>query len=133
MHKAKDETKGETVDAVFIRKSSREQDENGQIANVKVMLQDVGVNVLSDYWFMGTVSRRKVRANADFLRLLELIENDRVRTVYVESQDRWGTKDRPELFSLLGTLRDHGTKLFDLRARKPYRARLCHGVARFRQ
>ena len=118
MHKAKDEPKGETVDAVFIRKSSREQDENGQIANVKVMLQDVGVDVLSDYWFMGTVSRRKVRANADFLRLLELIENDRVRTVYVESQDRWGTKDRPELFSLLGTLRDHGTKLFDLRAKK---------------
>ena len=41
MHKAKDETKGETVDAVFIRKSSREQDENGQIANVKVMLQEL--------------------------------------------------------------------------------------------
>ena len=47
-----------------------------------------------------------------------LVENDRVRTVYVESQDRWGTKDRPELFSLLGTLRDHGTKLFDLRDKK---------------
>ena len=109
---------GRKIEAVFIRKSTREQDENGQIGNVESMLKESGVSVPADQWFMGTVSRRKVKANADFLRLMEMVEKDRVRTVYVESQDRWGTKDRPELFSLLGTLRDHGTKLFDLRAKK---------------
>jgi hypothetical protein len=49
---------------------------------------------------------------------MELVEAGRVGTVYVEAQDRWGTADRPELFSLLGILREHGTRLYDLRAGK---------------
>jgi hypothetical protein len=106
------------VDAVFIRKSTAAQDESGQIANVENMLRSTGVHVPQDHWFLGTVSRRKVKANANFSRLMEMVENDRIRTVYIESQDRWGTKDRPELFSLLGTLRQHSTKLFDLREKK---------------
>ncbi len=109
---------GQKVDAVFIRKSTREQDEAGQIGNVESMLKELSVSVPPDHWFVGTVSRRKVNANADFLRLMDLVKKGRVGTVYVESQDRWGTTDRPELFSLLGTLRDHGTKLFDLRSRR---------------
>ncbi len=105
-------------DAVFIRKSGPTQDEGGQIANVESMLKNIAVHVPEDRWFTGTVSRRKVGANVNFLRLMELVEADRIRTVYVESQDRWGTKDRPELFSLLGILRKHGTQLYDLRAEK---------------
>jgi hypothetical protein len=106
------------TEAVFIRKSTREQDETGQIGNVESMLTELGVCVPHDQWFVGTVSRRKVKANADFLGLMNMVETDRISTVYIESQDRWGTKDRPELFSLLGILRDHGTKLFDLRGKK---------------
>jgi hypothetical protein len=48
---------------------------------------------------------------------MELIKADRVRTVYVESQNRWGTKDRKELFTLLGVLCAHRTALYDLRAK----------------
>jgi hypothetical protein len=106
------------MDCVFIRKSSKGQDEGGQIANVETMLKARGVYVPEAHWFIGTVSRRKVKANADFIRLLEKVEGDQVGTVYIESQDRWGTKDRPELFSLLGLLRDHTTRLFDLKAGK---------------
>jgi hypothetical protein len=106
------------VDAVFIRKSSPGQDEQGQKDNVQAMLKVRGVYVPADRWFVGTVSRRKVKSNADFNRLMELVEADRLGTVYVESQDRWGTADRPELFSLLGTLRQHDTRLYDLRANK---------------
>lgn len=109
---------GRRVDATFIRKSGRTQDEAGQIGNVEAMLKERAVHVSQDHWFVGTVSRRKVKANADFSRLMGLVENDRIRTVYVESQDRWGTKDRVELFALLGTLREHNTQLFDLRAGK---------------
>jgi len=109
---------GRKVDAVFIRKSSQGQDEGGQKANVASMLKELEVYVPDDFWFVGTVSRRKVKTNAEFNRLMELVDADRIRTVYVESQDRWGTADRPELFSLLGTLRQHNTKLFDLRAKK---------------
>lgn len=106
------------VDVSFIRKSTQGQDEQGQIDNVRNMLKARGVYVPDDRWFVGTVSRRKVKANAEFARLMEMVEADRVGTVYVESQDRWGTADRAELFSLLGILRDHGTRLYDLRAGK---------------
>jgi hypothetical protein len=82
------------------------------------MLRDRGIRVPESRWFCGTVSRRKVRANAEFNRLMEEVETDRVGTVYVESQDRWGTADRRELFALLDTLCRHGTRLFDLRAGK---------------
>jgi hypothetical protein len=105
-------------DVVFIRKSTARQDEAGQRANVEAMLRTLGVRVPDARWFSGTVSRRKVKANAEFNRLMEQVEADRVGTVYVESQDRWGTGDRPELFSLLGILREHDTRLFDLRAGK---------------
>jgi hypothetical protein len=106
------------VNVVFIRKSTQAQDEGGQLANVGNMLRDVGVHVPERCWFVGTVGRRKVKSNAEFNRLMEMVENDQVGTVYVESQDRWGTADRGELFSLLKTLRDHSTKLYDLRAGK---------------
>jgi DNA invertase Pin-like site-specific DNA recombinase len=109
---------GGRVDAVFIRKSTQGQDEEGQKANVRNMLKERGVYVPDAHWFVGTVGRRKVRRNPDFARLMELVEADRIGTVYVESQDRWGTGDRPELFSLLGTLREHDTRLYDLRAGK---------------
>ena len=73
------------MDAAFIRKSGKEQDEGGQIANVQSMLKDIGAQVAAEYWFVGTVSRRKVRANAEFIRPMELVGADRVGTVYVES------------------------------------------------
>jgi hypothetical protein len=106
------------IDAVFIRKSTQAQDDQGQKDNVRAMLKSLGVRVSDEHWFVGTVSRRKVKANADFNRLMELVETDKVRTVYVESQDRWGTSDRTELYSLLGILRTHDTQLYDLRASK---------------
>src|SRR5262245_33700577 len=116
---ALDSTKNATrIDVVFIRKSSPSQDEAGQIGNVGKMLKEQGVYVPEAHWSAGTVSRRKVRANADFNRLMQMVEAGKVRTVYVESQDRWGTSDRTELFNLLSTLRQHNTRLFDLRSRK---------------
>ena len=111
---AKRKSKGRE-DAAFIRKSTQAQDEAGQRANVENMLKSRHVRISADHWFVGTVSRRKVKANAEFLRLMEMVEADRIGTVYIESQDRWGTADRPELFSLLGILREHNTRLFDLR------------------
>lgn len=105
-------------DCVFIRKSTQSQDEQGQISNVQNMLREQGVSVPARNWFVGTVSRRKVSKNADFARLMDLIEADQIGTVYIESQDRWGSADRKELFHLLYILEQHGTRLFNLRAKK---------------
>ncbi|HEV3255735.1 MAG TPA: recombinase family protein [Gemmataceae bacterium] len=115
---SKTQTANGKMDAVFIRKSTQTQDDQGQKGNVGAMLKEKGVYVAERNWFAGTVSRRKVKANADFNRLMQLVEADKVGTVYVESQDRWGTGDRVELFSLLGILRLHDTRLYDLRADK---------------
>ena len=103
------------IDAVFIRKSTKEQDEKGQMQNVENMLKELSVYVPERYWFVCTVPRPQVQGNSHFNRLKELIEADKVGTVYVESQDRWGTADVSELFTLLGILSNHGTRLFDLR------------------
>src|SRR5262249_38690467 len=111
-------TNRDRIDVVFIRKSGHTQDDQGQKDNVRAMLKELGVTIPEQDWFAGTVSRRKVKANATFNRLLGLVEGDRVGTVYIESQDRWGTSDRVELFALLGTLRQHNTRLYDLRDRK---------------
>jgi hypothetical protein len=104
------------IDVVFIRKSTQGQDEKPQIANVQNMLAAMKpkVSIPADRWFVGTVSRRKVKTNPEFNRLLDLIGEGRVGTVYIESQDRWGTADRVELFALLGLFRQHKTRLFDL-------------------
>jgi hypothetical protein len=106
------------IDVVFIRKSSARQDEQGQIGNVQNMLREQKVTVPEKNWFVGTVSRRKVRQNSDFQKLWDLVESDQVGTVYIESQDRWGSADRKELFHLLYILEQHSTRLFDLRAKK---------------
>jgi hypothetical protein len=106
------------VDVVFVRKSTKGQDEQGQISNVRNMLLELGIHVSDQFWFVGTVSRRKTKTNDDFNRLMELVRSDRVGTVFIESQDRWGSADRIELYSLLGELISHGTRLFDLRAKK---------------
>lgn len=106
------------IECVFVRKSTQSQDEQGQISNVQNMLREQGVSVPESNWFVGTVSRRKVSKNAEFARLMDLIEADQIGTVYIESQDRWGSADRKELFHLLYILEQHGTRLFDLRAKK---------------
>lgn len=106
------------MDVVFIRKSTQGQEEAGQIANVTAMLKEAGTTVPKENWFVGTISRRKVNAHPEFRRLMELVEAGRIDTVYVESQDRWGTADRVELFNLLGILRGQKTRLYDLRAKR---------------
>jgi hypothetical protein len=107
-------------DCVFIRKSTYRQDDKGQADNVRAMLKDLGVQVPAERWFVGTVSRTKVRGNESFNQLIDLVEANQVGTIYVEAQDRWGdgTKETADLFGQLKNLRDHGTQLFDLRAKK---------------
>lgn len=106
------------IDCVFIRKSTDSQKEEGQIANVQNELKTLHVAIADEHWFTVTVSRRKVQRDPDFKRLMKLVEAGQVGTVYVESQDRWGTADREELYALLGRLRANDTRLYDLKAKR---------------
>lgn len=110
----KKQVKRTQFDAVFIRKSSKGQEEQGQIDNVTRLLENRGVAVDDERWFKGTVSRRKIKTNAEFIRLLRMVEAGELKTIYVESQDRLGMKDSPELFWFIGELRQRSAKLIDL-------------------
>jgi DNA invertase Pin-like site-specific DNA recombinase len=105
----------ERFDVVLIRKSTHAQDDQAQTDNVRAMLKAEGVYVADGHWYTVTVTRANVQGNEDFQRILRLVETDRVRTAYIECQDRWGTDDVFELFTLLGLLAAHGTALYDLR------------------
>lgn len=108
---------GGRVDVVFIRKSSGGQDEGGQKKNVKNLLREIRIDIPEKWWFECKVPRSKVQANVEFIRLRDLVAAGKVGTVYIESQDRWGTANVAELFTLLGFLAEHGTRLYDLRER----------------
>jgi hypothetical protein len=102
---------------VYIRKSSGVQEEQAQVQNVQTMLREMQVVIPDGQWFVDTGSRMKAEKRPDFQRLMGLIKADQVRTVYIESQNRWGTKNSKELFALLYVLCAHGTALYDLRAK----------------
>lgn len=102
------------LDVVLVRKSGSSQDERGQIANIQQMLESLGIEIPEQWWFKCTVPRADVQGNTEFKRLLHMIEADDIGTIYVESQDRWGTNDVCELFTLIATLRSHGTHLISL-------------------
>ncbi|MEX2310141.1 MAG: recombinase family protein [Pirellulales bacterium] len=108
---------GKRLDVVMIRKSGSQQDEQAQATNVGKMLAAEGVTVDDEDWFSCTVPRKDVAGNADFKRLMQLVESNAVRTIYVEMQDRFGTDDPVEFFAMVKTLRDHRTRLYDLRGK----------------
>lgn len=102
------------LDVVYIRKSSDPQEEAGQVANVKLMLRKLGRHIPDSEWFYDTGSRRKADKRKDFQRLLGLIKQGKIGTVYVERQNRFGTKNGRELFHFLHTIKEAGSRLFDL-------------------
>jgi len=106
------------IDAVFIRKSTSKQDEESQQGNVEKLLKARDVTVPKDNWYFGTVSRRKVETNDAFNEMICAVEQGRIGTVYVESQDRFGSEDFVEFCHYIRIFRDHGTRLFDLKLGK---------------
>jgi hypothetical protein len=102
--------------AVVIRKSGDAQNEAPQIANVKRMLEHLGASVSPDYWFYPGKGVRRSQAahDVEINRLMDLVREDRIDTIYIEFQDRWGSTKTSEYFSRLEVLREHGTKLWDL-------------------
>jgi DNA invertase Pin-like site-specific DNA recombinase len=108
-------TAPERFDVVLIRKSTLAQDDRAQIDNCRNMLKAEGVYVADSNWYTITVRRSDVAENEQFQKVMRLVEENRVRTAYVESLDRFGGRDVFELFTLLGVMAEHGTRLYDLR------------------
>lgn len=103
------------LNVVMIRKSGSQQDEKGQADNVGKGLAEQGISIDPKYWFYCTVPRAYSEGNADFKRLMELVQTGKVGTIYVETQDRFGTDDAVDFFTMIKTLRINRTRLYDLR------------------
>ncbi|MBM4068233.1 MAG: hypothetical protein FJ271_04730 [Planctomycetes bacterium] len=115
------------AEVVYIRKSTSAQETEDQIANVKRMLLDMGKEVPDEWWFMDTGSRRHAHKRKDFQRLMALVNpapiagrkpESKIGTIYIESQNRWGGKDRKQLFGWLSILAENGVNLFDLKDKR---------------
>lgn len=107
-------------DAVFIRRSGDYQDDEGQAGNCKTMLADMGVVVADEMWFSAEEGvRRKDAATAPTtLRLMELVEQRLIGTIYIEKHERWGSTSDAEYQQRFEFLRKHGSQLYDLRRKK---------------
>ena len=76
------------VDAVYVRKSTTPQEEQSQIDAIQDYLNRNSLAVDADYWFMDTGSRHRPEDRPDFQKMLALLEQKRIRRVYVWKQDR---------------------------------------------
>ena len=78
------------------------------------MLKLREIHIPKENWFGAVVSRRKVTADPEFKRLQELVKQDRIDTIFVETHDRLGITKQSEFFAFLELLIEHDTHLFDL-------------------
>jgi DNA invertase Pin-like site-specific DNA recombinase len=76
------------VDAVYVRKSTSPQEEQSQIDAIQDYLKRNSLAVDAEYWFTDTGSRHRPEDRPDFQRMLKLLEQKRIRRVYVWKQDR---------------------------------------------
>ncbi|WP_425399563.1 recombinase family protein [Aeoliella sp.] len=104
---------------VWVRKSTDAQEDKAQVSNIKKMLAEQGIEEPhSVHWFHTTASRRVVRNDSEFKRLLALVEQDQIGIIFVEKANRFGQTDSSNWFGVIGILRDHDTELWDLDERK---------------
>lgn len=104
------------INAALIRKSGDSQDERGQIANVQRMLKARGVTVRDDMWFYAGkgVKRKEIAKDPEMNRLMSLVAQDKIDTIYIEKLDRFGSDKNDEFQMRLNSVRKYGTKLYDL-------------------
>ncbi len=74
-------------DAVYVRKSTSPQEEQSQIDALQDYLTRNGLTVDKDYWFSDTGSRHRPEDRPDFQRMMALVEQKRIRRVFVWKQD----------------------------------------------
>jgi DNA invertase Pin-like site-specific DNA recombinase len=100
-------------DAVIIRKSSDPQEEKSQIEGINSYLDRKHISVPQEYWFIDTGSRHKSDQREEFQRLLQLVTQGKIGTVFCWMQDRMGTTDPDEWGHFRWTFRSHGSKIVE--------------------
>ncbi len=105
--------------AAYIRVSSDKQDVTRQRTNISAAAGRLGQPI--GQWFEdseGKNPRHKAEQRKEFQRLLKAVKARAVDTIFVDSQDRFGTKDAFEWGEFISILRKHGCQLIDSTGRK---------------
>ncbi|HEY3969432.1 MAG TPA: recombinase family protein [Planctomycetaceae bacterium] len=105
--------------AAYIRVSSDQQDTTRQRRSITGCAEMLGLVV--DLWYEdseGKNPRHRAEKRKAFQRLLSDVEAGRVKTIIVDQQDRFGTKDAFEWGAFIGKLRKHRCRLLDSTGRE---------------
>jgi DNA invertase Pin-like site-specific DNA recombinase len=99
--------------AVYHRVSTDAQDTDRQKSTTKEWLARHGVKVAPEYVFedLGW-SRADARRRPAFQRMLNLVDDGRIKWIVVDRQDRFGTATKFELFAYLHRLVEAGCRLY---------------------
>lgn len=107
------------VAAAYIRVSSDKSDVNRQRESVLAFASQNGQTI--DHLFEdseGRNPRHRAAERKDFQRLLKAVESGLVKTIIVDSQDRFGVKDAFEWGKFASLLREHDCRLLDSTGRE---------------
>ncbi len=91
----------------YLRCSSDQQDTLRQREDI----QRSGLKI--DQWLEDHESRDQAHKRPDFQRLLRAVQAGQIKTVVVQSLDRFGVKDAYEMGKFFSILRDHDCRLLD--------------------
>lgn len=101
------------IDAVYVRKSSSPQEEQSQLDAIRDCLDRQNITINKDHWYSDTGSRHRPEDRDGFQKLMRLVEEGKVKRVFVWKQDRVvsGVK---LWFHILYQFEQTGTKLIDV-------------------
>jgi DNA invertase Pin-like site-specific DNA recombinase len=104
--------------AAYLRVSSDKQDASRQRLNVAASAERIGKTI--GRWYEdseGRNSRHRADKRKAFQQMLADVQAGSVKTIIVDSQDRFGTKDAFEWGKFVSLLRDHECELLDASGR----------------
>jgi DNA invertase Pin-like site-specific DNA recombinase len=107
------------ANAAYVRVSSDQQDTTRQRQSITGCAERLGLVI--DVWHEdseGKNPRHRAEKRKAFQRLLSDVAAGRVKTIIVDQQDRFGTKDAFEWGEFIGKLRKHRCRLLDSSGRE---------------
>ncbi|MCZ2343425.1 MAG: recombinase family protein [Bacteroidales bacterium] len=101
--------------AALLRVSTRDQDEDRQRQDILEHCRKQNLAIPSHLWFIDFESRDRADFRPEFQRLLELVRRCEVKTVLIQTFDRFGVSDEIEFFHFHHLFRKAGCRLYSLK------------------
>jgi DNA invertase Pin-like site-specific DNA recombinase len=100
--------------AAYVRVSEPSQDPERQRTQIKLWLERNGAAIKPSQWFEDIGWARDETTRPGFSRMLADVQDGRISWIVVDAHDRFGTKDKFELFGILHKLREANCRLYTI-------------------